>query len=150
MARVIGFIGGGKKTMVSVSERNPLPVYVVGGDGGGGGVNFLSGNSNPTPDVGSSGDVYLNTTTGDLFKKDDDSWNLLMNLVGPQGPQGPRGEQGPKGDPGDQGPKGDKGDPGEQGPPGRGIAGITYDADTNELVFSMTDSTEIRLPWPAP
>ena len=147
MARVIGFIGSDKKTTVSVSERNPLPVYVVGG---GGGVNFLSGDSDPTPDVGSSGDVYLNTTTGDLFKKDGDSWNLLMNLVGPQGPQGPQGEQGPKGDPGDQGPKGDKGDPGEQGPPGRGIADIIYDADTNELVFEMTDSSEVRIPWPTP
>src|SRR5690606_41840872 len=135
MARVIGFIGSDKKTTVSVSERNPLPVYVVGG---GGGVNFLSGNSAPTPDVGSSGDVYLNTTTGDLFKKDGDSWNSLMNPVGPQGPQGPQGAQG------SQGP------PGEQGPPGRGIADRTYDADTNELVFSMTDSTEIRLPWPTP
>ena len=33
---------------------------------------------------------------------------------------------------------------------GRGIADITYDGDTNENVFAMTDSTEIRIPWPTP
>lgn len=100
--------------------------------GGGGGMAFLHGLGDPTAEVGKDGDVYLNTTSGDLFKREGGSWSLLMNLVGPQGPQG---EQGP---------------PGGQGPPGRGIADIIYDADTNELVFEMTDSTEVRIPWPTP
>lgn len=112
--------------------------------GGGGGMAFLHGSGDPTAEVGKDGDVYLNTISGDLFKREDGSWSLLMNLVGPQGSQG---EQGPPGEPGEQGPPGE---PGEQGPPGRGIADITYDADTNDLVFEMTDSTEIRLPWPTP
>src|SRR5690554_1011695 len=98
-------------------------------------MRFLSGATNPTSSDGQPGDVYLNTSTGDLFRNDNGTWTLLMNLVGPEGPEGPQGPQG------------------EQGPPGadgRGIADIAYDGDTNELVFEMTDSTEIRIPWPTP
>lgn len=123
-------------------ESGALKVEIVGnGGGGGGGVNFLNGTTDPTSDIGADGDVYLNTNSGDLFKKEGGEWSLLMNLVGPQGPQG---EQGPQGDQGPQGP------PGADGEDGRGIDDITYDSDTNELVFSMSDSTEIRLPWPTP
>lgn len=101
------------------------------GAGGGATMQFLHGTNDPTSDLGRDGDVYLNTSSGDLFKREDGDWVLLMNLVGPQGPQGQQGSQG------------------EQGPPGRGIADITYDADTNEIVFAMTDGAEIRLPWPS-
>lgn len=52
-------------------------------------------------------------------------------------PFGGEGEQGP---PGDQGPKGDD---------GRGVESITYDDETGELVFGMTDSTEIRVELPS-
>src|SRR5690554_4233602 len=97
--------------------------------GGGGGMDFLHGSTDPGASLGKEGDVYLNTSSGDLFRKENGAWTLLMNLVGPEGQQGPRGEQ---------------------GPPGRGIADIAYDGDTNEIVFAMTDSTEIRIPWPIP
>lgn len=114
-------------------DSNAIKVEIIGdGAGGGGGVNFLSGTTDPTGDIGADGDIYLNTNSGDLFKKEGGEWNLLMNLVGPQGPQG---LQGP---------------PGADGEDGRGIDNIIYDSDTNELVFSMSDSTEIRLPWPTP
>lgn len=117
-------------------DSRALKVEIVGGGGGGGGgVNFLSGTTDPTSDIGADGDVYLNTNSGDLFKKEGGEWGILMNLVGPQGPQGEQGSQGP---------------PGADGEDGRGIDDITYDSDTNELVFSMSDSTEIRLPWPTP
>ena len=92
--------------------------------GGGNGVKFLGGPSDPTGEIGQSGDVYINTTSGDLFKNNDGSWDLLINLVGPQGERGPKGDKGDKGDPGEQGiqgeqgPKGDKGDPGEKGDQG--------------------------------
>lgn len=126
-------------------DSSAIKVEIVGnGAGGGGGVNFLSGTTDPTSDIGADGDVYLNTNSGDLFKKESGEWNLLMNLVGPQGPQGEQGPQGPQGDQGPQGP------PGADGEDGRGIDNITYDSDTNELVFSMSDSTEIRLSWPTP
>mgnify|MGYP001244528130 FL=1 len=105
-------------------------------------LEFLSGEGEPSAELGSGGDWYLNTANGDLYRKDNGIWALQMNLVGPQGP---------KGDPGEQGPKGDKGDQGEQGPPGadgRGVADITYDEETGEFVFLMTDDTEIRVAVP--
>lgn len=122
-------------------DSRALKVEIVGGGGGGGGgVNFLSGTTDPTSDIGADGDVYLNTNSGDLFKKEGGEWGFLMNLVGPQGPQGEQGPQGPQGEQGEQGP---------QGPAGRGISDITFDGETNELVFMMTDDTEIRIPWPS-
>jgi len=39
---------------------------------------------------------------------------------------------------------------GSTGEDGRGIENIVYDSDANELVFKMTDDTEIRMPWPTP
>src|SRR5690606_7027656 len=119
-------------------------------------MRFLSGATDPTSSDGQPGHVYLNTSTGDLFRNDDGTWTLLMNLVGPVGPEGPQGPQGPEGPEGPQGPQGPEGPQGPQGAQGpavadwRGVADITYDGDTNELVFEMTDSTEIRIPWPTP
>src|SRR5690554_1632713 len=130
---------GADGEVVYVSPSNPIPT--AGGGGGGGGMRFLSGATDPTSSDGQPGDVYLNTSTGGLFRNDNGTWTLLMNLVGPEGPEGPQGPQGPQGSQGEQGPP---------GADGRGIADIAYDGDTNELVFEMTDSTEIRIPWPTP
>lgn len=122
-------------------SKSPYVVTALNG-GAGSGLEFLSGEGEPSAELGRGGDWYLNTANGDLYRKDNGIWALQMNLVGPQGP---------KGDPGEQGPKGDKGDQGEQGPPGadgRGVADITYDEGTGEFVFLMTDDTEIRVAVP--
>src|SRR5690625_223102 len=55
------------------------------GAGGGATMQFLYGANDPTSDLGRDGDVYLNTASGDLFKKESGTWALLMNLVGPEG-----------------------------------------------------------------
>ena len=89
----------------------------------------------PTSADGHPGDVWLNSDSGDLFKNENGTWNLKGNLMGPQGPQGEQGPQGP---------------PGADGEDGRGVNNIIYDSDANELVFVMSDSTQIRLPWPTP
>src|SRR5690606_37059154 len=109
--------------------------------GGGGEMDSLHGSTDPGAYVGKEGDGYLNTSTGDMIRMEHGAWTLLMNRVGPEGPEGPQGAQGPQGSQGEQG---------TTGADGRGIADIAYDGDTNELVFEMTDSTEIRIPWPTP
>lgn len=129
--------------MVEKPHYSKSPYVVTALNGGtGSGLEFLSGEGEPSAELGSGGDWYLNTANGDLYRKDNGIWALQMNLVGPQGPKGDQGEQGPKGD---------KGDQGEQGPPGadgRGVANITYDEGTGEFIFLMTDDAEIRVAVP--
>src|SRR5690606_7031310 len=87
---------GADGEVVYVSPSNPIPT-AGGGGGGGGGMDFLHGSTDPGASLGKEGDVYLNTSSGDLFRKENGAWTLLMNLVGPQGPQGQQGQQGPPG-----------------------------------------------------
>ena len=104
-----------------------LRVEILGGIGGNS-MRFLSGVTNPTSDIGVPGDVYLNTTSGDLFRNDNGTWNLLMNLVGPQGP---KGDTGPEGDPGAE---------------GVGIENIT--SDGTNVIFHLSNGTTKEIPWP--
>lgn len=94
------------------------PYYVVisgeSSGGGGGSMRFISGEGEPGADVGAPGDVYLNTTTGDLYTNKNGNWSLEMNLKGPAGQKGD---------------KGDKGDPGEDG-----VDGFPTEAQWNALV----------------
>lgn len=123
-------------------DGKALRVEVLG-EIGGSSMRFLSGTTNPTPEIGVPGDVYLNTSSGDLFKNDNGTWNLLMNLVGPQGPKGDTGPEGPQGEQGSQGPKGD---PGEDGADGVGIEDIT--SDGTNITFHLSDGTTKVIPWP--
>ena len=88
------------------------------------GASIHSGSGTPKTNVGNNGDTYVNTTNGDIYKKEAGVWQLAGNIKGAQGPKGDKGDtgtQGSKGDKGDtgaQGPKGDKGDTGSQGPKG--------------------------------
>lgn len=145
-------------------DGKSLRVEVLGGIGGSS-MRFLSGVTDPTSDIGAPGDVYLNTTSGDLFRNDNGTWNLLMNLVGPQGSEGPQGIQG---DPGVDGKsayevavengfegteqewldslKGPKGDPGADGADGVGVEDIT--SDGTNITFHLSDGTTKAIPWP--
>ena len=104
-------------------DGKSLRVECIGGTGGIS-MNFLYGATNPTQEVGNSGDVYLNTESGDLFKKED-AWILVSNLKGPQGEQGIQGEQ---------------------GTPGVGIVDIT--SDDTEITFHLSDGSTKAIPWP--
>jgi len=70
---------------------------------------WLSGSSDPASTIGTEGDYYLNTLTGDVFKKGAAAWTKEGNIKGVTGATGAQGNVGATGS---QGPKGDKGDVG--------------------------------------
>ncbi|WP_261010662.1 G5 domain-containing protein, partial [Streptococcus mitis] len=89
------------------------------------GAELLSGPKAPTANDGKDGDTYIDATTGDVYKKENGTWDKIGNIRGPQGLKGedgvagPQGPQGPKGDQGAQGLQGPAGRDGAQGLPGR-------------------------------
>jgi hypothetical protein len=98
------------------------------------GAQWYSGTLNPPvapsePAGAKEGDLYLNNSTGNVYKRNPDgTWTLTANLTtGIVGPQGPQGLQGPAGAVGSQGPQGPAGAQGPQGPVGpqgpQGVAG---------------------------
>lgn len=97
------------------------------------GTNWMNGADAPMAELGKESDFYLQTTTGNIYRKIQDRWELLLNITGPQGiagvagavgPVGPQGAIGPVGPMGMPGAIGDKGDRGEKGEKGdRGLAG---------------------------
>lgn len=97
------------------------------GPTGSSGSTWLTGNVNPSNLIGNDDDLYLNTTTGQYYKKVSGVWILQGNLIGPQGPAGIQGPQGPIGLSGPQGligPIGPVGLQGVDGPIGpQGVAG---------------------------
>ena len=83
---------------------------------------WLVGQGYPTG-VGTSGDFYLDSNTGNFYLNVNGSWNLQGNFKGPTGAMGAVGPQGPQGLTGNIGPKGPQGSPGPLGP--QGSPGLT-------------------------
>lgn len=76
---------------------------------------WYTGNTDPFSTGGNyiANDLYLNITTGNVFKYTaDGNWQSIGSIKGPQGVQGIQGIQGERGPQGEQGPKGDRGDVG--------------------------------------
>ena len=115
------------------------------------GHEWLTGNADPNSSVGQDGDLFLNTATGDYFRKSAGVWLFVGNLQGPEGLPGSPGQNGVgiltavnNGNgtftlffsDGSQfttsnltGPAGDPGAPGQPGDPGAGITQITDNGD---------------------
>lgn len=70
---------------------------------------IYSGNS---PQATENGDLYINTTNGNLYQTTNGTLVLIGNIKGPAGQQGKAGIAGQRGPQGPQGPQGPKGDPG--------------------------------------
>lgn len=72
----------------STTKTNAVVIGVHGekGDTGTAGAVWLSGTANPATNVGAIGDFYLNTTSGDTFKKTAATvWTLQGNIKGSDG-----------------------------------------------------------------
>ncbi|KEQ40115.1 LPXTG-motif cell wall anchor domain protein [Streptococcus mitis] len=75
-----------------ISERDVLN-GVNGENGASGrdgrnGSELLSGNIAPNPKDGKNGDTYIDSSTGDVYKKQNGAWNKTGNIRGPQGAKG--------------------------------------------------------------
>lgn len=66
--------------------ENLIEVSSLKGDKGG--PTFLSGSTNPSSTLGEDGDLYLNTTTYNIYKKTDGSWQYIGNIEGDDGEDG--------------------------------------------------------------
>ena len=49
------------------------------------GTTFLFGLTDPAQDIGSVGDVYLNTSNWDVYVKSTEGWTKVGNILGGQG-----------------------------------------------------------------
>jgi hypothetical protein len=90
----------------------------------------------PAVNLGTTGDYYLDTSTGNVYSKTNGTmWILISNIMGPQGLTGATGPQGITGLSGPQGPQGANGATGLTGPAGaQGLTGPAGIAGTNGAV----------------
>jgi len=112
-------------TWVSLGATGPQ-----GATGAPGSV-WYTGSGVPASGLGVVNDFYLDSATGDYYKKTGAStWTLQGNIRGPQGNTGNTGAQGPQGNTGAQGPQGIQGVPGNTGATGsqgpQGVQGIGW------------------------
>lgn len=93
------------------------------------GSSLRAGISDPDNSEGNNGDVYVNTSSWEIFLKVGGVWQSMGSIKGEkgdQGEQGPKGDQGDIGPQGPQGPQGPKGDDGANGLNGQDGASILY------------------------
>ena len=64
---------------------------------------WLTGTSKPLDSLGKEGDMYLNTTNGDVYQKESTGWSLKMNIKGEDGEDGKDGLNGLSGSQGKPG-----------------------------------------------
>ena len=104
---------------IADSVRNAVGIQGPKGATGANGINgatWFTGIVSPATTTGVWNDLYLNTTTGEYYKKTGANiWTLQANLTGPQGPQGLTGATGPQGPAGAAGASGTSGTSGING-----------------------------------
>jgi hypothetical protein len=88
------------------------------GQNGNDGSTILTGEGEPGKDLGKQGDLYLDTSSGDLYKKSSTGWDTVCNI------------------------KGKDGNNGNNGSDGRGIKEIKTDDDGNIVVIYTDDTAE--------
>lgn len=90
------------------------------------GLDVTSGTGLPTTQP-PQGTTYINATTGDVYRRYNNIWQLIGNIKGPTGPVGATGPQG------NTGPIGPKGATGAQGPRGIGVNILGTLTSTSQL-----------------
>lgn len=111
----------------------------IQGDQGPAGVNgstWHSGSGVPSSGLGTSGDYYLDTVSGNVYKKNG-SWAVIGNIMGPQGAKGDKGDTGATGATGAQGIAGVNGTNGLNGTTlNQGLVGYwKFDENTGNIAI---------------
>lgn len=65
---------------------------------------WFNGADDPSEDIGNENDYYLKTSTGQIYFRQNGTWNFISDLTGPTGGQGNQGDSGPEGPAGPPGP----------------------------------------------
>ena len=97
MARREIYNGISRAEMREIINSNFKELYAGGGGGSASGASILDGTTVPSNSTGENGDLYINTTNGDLYKKESDVWVFKMNILGPKGDTGADGVAGADG-----------------------------------------------------
>lgn len=112
------------------------------------GSTILTGTGAPAGGTGATGDLYIDTASGNYYSKATGSWVLQGNLTGPAGPTGatgPTGPIGPTGPAGSNGTNGTNGATWRQGSAvpnnGTGVDGDFYLRTTTGDVYQRASGT---------
>ena len=97
------------------------------GVAGAAGSHWTSGTGAPSGQLGTDGDFYLDTNSGDLYSHTSGTWTMQGNLSGAAGTPGTTG---PSGAPGSVGPTGPAGPPGPTGTMPPWGSSVGYDSVT--------------------
>lgn len=135
-------------------DWNSLKTVIENLQVSGGGAAIYVDTGAPTSATGANGDLYINSTNGDLYKKTNDAWGSpVSNLKGPAGADGADGADGATGATGPQGPAGADGADGATGPQGpQGEAAdetnLVHLSGAETITGTKTFSGDIYVPTP--
>ena len=122
----------------------------VDGINGTDGATWLFGDVAPSEDLGVVGDLYLNTSTYDIYSKTAFGWVVIGNIKGEDGVDGEKGDKGDKGDTGEAGTDGTDGNQWHIGSTDpvdgetEGKPGDLYLNDVTGDIFTMDESNNWR------
>lgn len=106
------------------------------------GSQFYVGSGVPDSATGTNGDLYLNSATGDVYKKATGSWGSpAANIKGSTGATGSTGPAGPTGSAGATGPTGATGSAGTNGTNGTSGAAATVSVGTTATLSPGSAAT---------
>ena len=112
------------------------------------GKDVLNGKVNPEPKQGKDGDKYVNTETGDVFVKNNGTWEKEGNIKGPKGDKGLQGERGQDGVQGPRGPQGEVGPQGPKGEDGKTLE-VTVkpgkDGNSSDITFTVPGKDSVTV-----
>ena len=109
------------------------------------GKDVLNGKVNPEPKQGKDGDKYVNTETGDVFVKNNGTWEKEGNIKGPKGDKGAEGPRGPQGEVGPQGTQGLKGEKGEDGKTPEVTVKPGKDGNSSDIIFTVPGKDSVTV-----